>query len=231
MNDFYLFANCNFVPDKYTDWQSAYDDLATYVHASEPTTKSYYFGIPIDYVHDFAKTTSMFAFEVYGTREDLYTTHLSSPAMQKFLELIPAASTTGLDLNHYRMVAGFLDSSHACAPAEIMQDIRITCTDAAARDSMLASLTAFVDSVQPTQETLTYMAFASLDDDVGARIFGRWKTREDLERFIRREDVNAFWMGNKEQVRAMEQRLYVPNGKGWLHRGSGYAGEKDNARL
>ena len=41
MDDFYLFANCNFVPDKYPDWQSAYDSLATYVHASEPTTKSY----------------------------------------------------------------------------------------------------------------------------------------------------------------------------------------------
>jgi quinol monooxygenase YgiN len=226
MNDFYLFANCNFVPDKYADWQAAYDTLAVYVQASEPTTKSYYFGIPIDYAHTFAKTTSMFAFEVYGTRDDLYSTHLSSPAMQTFLSRIPPASTTGLDLNHYRLIAGFLDSSHVCAPAEIMQDIRITCTSAAAQAGLLASLTAFVDSVQPSDETLTYMAFASLDDDVGARIYGRWKTREDLERFIRRDDVNAFWMGNKEHVRAMEQRLYVPNGKGWLHRGSGYAGEK-----
>ncbi|KAF2030287.1 hypothetical protein EK21DRAFT_65875 [Setomelanomma holmii] len=226
MDDFYLFANCNFVPDKYGDWQAAYDNHATYVHASEPTTKSYYFGIPIDYAYDFSKTTSMFAFEVYGTREDLYTTHLTSHAMQAFLTLIPLASTTGLDLNHYRHISGFLDSSHSHTTAEIMQDIRVICISPASQSLLLNSLKTLVDSIEPSTETLTYMAFASLDDDVGVRIYGRWKTREDMERFIRRADVNAFWMGNKEHVRAMEQRLYVPNGKGWLHRGSGYAGEK-----
>ena len=90
-DDFYLFANCNFVPDKYGDvrihpsslptklplpnlgiaqqWQAAYDDLAVYVHSSEHTTKSYYFGIPLDYAHDFSKTTSMFAFEIYSSRD------------------------------------------------------------------------------------------------------------------------------------------------------------------
>ncbi|CAO2657445.1 Nn.00g035710.m01.CDS01 [Neocucurbitaria sp. VM-36] len=228
MDDFYLFANCNFVPDKYNDWQAAYDSLASYVFSSEPTTKSYYFGIPIDYAHDFAKTTSMFAFEVYGTREDLYSTHLASPAMQSFLQKIPAASTTGLDLNHYRLVTGFLDSSHTCAPAEIMQDIRITCVSPTSRSALLESLRKLVDGVGTSEAegTLTYMAFLSLDDDVGARVYGRWKTREGLERFIRREDVNEFWAGNKHHVRAMEQRLYVPNGQGWLHRGTGYAGEK-----
>jgi hypothetical protein len=49
-------------------WQAAYDDLAQYVWTSEPTKKSYYFGIPLDYVHDFSKTTSMFAFEIYCRR-------------------------------------------------------------------------------------------------------------------------------------------------------------------
>ena len=66
---FYLFANCNFVPDHYDAWQAAYDDLALHVEPNEPTTQTYYFGIPIDYADDFAKTTSMFAFEVYGKRE------------------------------------------------------------------------------------------------------------------------------------------------------------------
>jgi quinol monooxygenase YgiN len=168
----------------------------------------------------------MFAFEVYGTRQDLYDTHLASPAMQTFLERIPAASTTGLDLNHYRLTAGFLDSSHVQAEAGIMQDIRVTCVSSAAQSSLLVSLKTLVDGVGCEGGTLTYMAFASLDDDVGARLYGRWVTRKDLERFIRRDDVNAFWMENKKYVRAMEQRLYVPNGKGWLHRGSGYAGEQ-----
>jgi quinol monooxygenase YgiN len=110
--------------------------------------------------------------------------------------------------------------------AGAMQDVRISCVDADARGELLASLKRMVDGIDDDGGTLTYMAFASLDDDVGARIFRRWKTREDLERFIRREDVIGFWMENKEHVRAMEQRLYVPNGKGWLHRGTGYAGEK-----
>jgi hypothetical protein len=50
-------------------WQAAYDDLAKHVSKNEPTTMTYYFGIPLDYAHDFSKTTSMFAFEVYGCRE------------------------------------------------------------------------------------------------------------------------------------------------------------------
>jgi hypothetical protein len=35
----------------------------------EPTTKTYYFGIPLEYAHDYNATTLMFAFEVYGKRE------------------------------------------------------------------------------------------------------------------------------------------------------------------
>ncbi|KAH7402501.1 hypothetical protein BKA66DRAFT_403920, partial [Pyrenochaeta sp. MPI-SDFR-AT-0127] len=215
-------------------WQAAYDDLATYVSSSEPSTKSYYFGIPMDYAHDFSKTTSMFAFEVYGTRSDLYETHLASPAMQKFLEKIPAASTTGLDLNHYRLVAGFLDASHTQAPAEVMQDIRITCVSASSLAALISSLAKLVNGVEGVDGTLTYTAFKSLDDNVGARIYGRWSSRESMEKFVRREDVNNFWVANKGHVRAMEQRLYVPNGKGWLHRSTGYAGERkidDKARI
>jgi hypothetical protein len=37
--------------------------------AEEPTTKTYYFGIPLEYAHDYNATTLMFAFEVYGKRE------------------------------------------------------------------------------------------------------------------------------------------------------------------
>jgi quinol monooxygenase YgiN len=170
----------------------------------------------------------MLAFEIYGSRGDLYDTHLASPAMKTFLEEIPATSTTGLDLNHYRLVAGWLDASYKCEEARIMQDVRITCVSGSARAELLVALKGLVDVVGSAEGTLTYMAFASLDDDVGARVFGRWRTQEHMEAFIRRAEVNAFWMGSKERVRAMEQRLYVPNGKGWLHRGSGYAGEKES---
>lgn len=172
----------------------------------------------------------MFAFEIYGTREDLYDTHLTSPAMQTFLEKIPASSTTGLDLNHYRCVAGFLDAGGRKEEAGVMQDVRISCISASAIMALLESLKRLVEGVDGSGGTLTYMAFQSLDNDVSARIYGRWKTREDLEKFIRRAELNDFWMQNKRHVRAMEQRLYVPNGKGWLHRGSGYAGERKVAK-
>lgn len=93
-----------------------------------------------------------------------------------------------------------------------MQDMRIVCTSPNARSSLLSSLCTLVDGVDGTNGTSTYMAFESLDDDVGARIYGRWESRTEMEIFIRRADVNAFWMANKEYVRGMEQRLYVPNG-------------------
>lgn len=107
-----------------------------------------------------------------------------------------------------------------------MQDVRITCISSITREGLLAALKILVNGVKGNEGTLTFMAFASLDDGVGARLFGRWKNREKMERFIRRDDVNGFWMENKEHVKAMEQRLYVPNGRGWLHRGSGHAGDK-----
>lgn len=152
--------------------------------------------------------------------------------MAEFLQRIPSASTTGLDLNHYHLVSGFLDLPGDRSEAGIMQDMRIICVSASARDTLLKNLADFVTSVEKEERgsegkggVLTYMAFANLDDEVGARIYGRWKAREDMERFIRRDEVVGYWMENKESVRAMEQRLYLPNGKGWLHRGSGYAGE------
>ena len=52
-----------------SQWQAAYDKLAEHVFANEPTTMTYYFGIPMDYADDISGTTSMFAFEVYGKRE------------------------------------------------------------------------------------------------------------------------------------------------------------------
>ncbi|KAF2751696.1 hypothetical protein M011DRAFT_414469 [Sporormia fimetaria CBS 119925] len=224
-DDFYLFANCHFIPDKYDDWQAAYDKLAEYVWANEPTTKTYYFGIPLDYAHDFSKTTSMLAFEVYGTRDDLYKTHLSSPAMSPFLAQTPQTTICGLDLNHYRLLSGFLDLSGDKTEAGIIHQTQITCTDSAARASLVPLLKNLIAGVEKQEKenggksgVLTYMGFECLDDETGLRILGRWKTREDMEAFLRREDVSKFWSEARNLVRAIDQRGFVPNGKGWLHR-------------
>ncbi|KAJ4351645.1 uncharacterized protein N0V89_006988 [Didymosphaeria variabile] len=237
MDDFYLFANCNFVPDQYAAWQAAYDDLATYVYAKEPTTKTYYFGIPLDYAHDFNKTTSMLAFEVYRRREDLYTTHLNSSAMSTFLKRIAPTTTTNLDLSHYRLTAGFLDLPSTTVEAGIIQNIRITCVSSSTRTSLLTHLSQLVNNVYQEElandgngGVLTYMVFLCLDDDVGVRVLGRWRNREDMEGFVRRTDLGLLWQGQKAGVARMEQRYYVPNGKGWLHRGGARAKGGLNAK-
>jgi hypothetical protein len=205
--------------------------------------------VSLDPIHPLPTTFPPFSpFQIILTSmQDLYgpTGHLSSPAMSKFLSLIPAFSTTGLDLSHYRLVAGFLDLpspstfdnlptlTQVPTPAEIILDIRVTSTSPA----LLTSLATLVHNIEQqerslrstdeTSSTLTYMAFASLDNETGLRILGRWKTREDMESFVRRKDVVGFWMTGKEWIKGMEQRVYVGNGKGWLHRGvgSGFAGD------
>ncbi|KAK5680758.1 hypothetical protein LTS10_006514 [Elasticomyces elasticus] len=221
---FYLFANCNFVPDHYNDWQAAYDDLAAHVWPNEPTTMTYYFGIPLDYADDFPKTTSMLAFEVYGCREeykDLYGTHLNSPAMAEFLSIVPAHTTTDLDLSHYEAVAGFLDRDGDKKECAIMLDVRIACKPAAARANVVKHMQRLTSVAQnPAFQLLTFMVFSSLDNDTNTRLFGRFESREALERFVRGPHMLAFWRQCREDIASMESRSYVPNGKGWLHRGT-----------
>lgn len=158
------------------------------------------------------------------SRQDLYETHLNSPAMAKFLSIIPAHTTTDLDLNHYSLISGFLDREGDKKECGIMLDQKILCKSAAARRNVCSALKTLTITVSETEKAspsgvLTFMAFECLDDEVGARLYSRFESRGAMEAFIRREDVNAFWQGVKADVRGMEQRGYLPNGKGWLHRG------------
>lgn len=151
---------------------------------------------------------------------------MGSAAMQKFLEIIPAHTTTDLDLNHYALLAGHLDSSGTKQECGIMLDQRILCKSPAARTSLTAHLKSLATAITEAEKksssgVLTFMAFECLDDEVGARLYSRFTSREDMERFIRRHEVDAFWQAVKGEVRGMEQRAYLPNGKGWLHRGKG----------
>lgn len=188
---------------------------------------AYYFGIPLEYSDDFSKTTSMFAFEVYGRREDLYETHLNSPAMGKFLASIPEHTTTDLDLNHYTSLGGgFLDREGDKRECVIMFDQRIGCKSSAAREAVAGRLTALCTQVKDSVEVesagvLTFMAFSCLDNDTGLRIYSRFESKIALQRFLRRQDVLDFWKESKSHVASMEARGYLPNGKGWLHRNGG----------
>lgn len=155
--------------------------------------------------------------------QDLYETHLGSPAMAKFLQVIPEHTTTDLDLNHYAFLSGFIDRDGEKKECGIMLDQKILCKSSVARTRVSDSLKRLGDAIAESEKAstsgvLTFMTFESLDDETGARIYSRFESRKTMERFIRREDVNAFWQSAKTEVRGMEQRGYVPNGKGWLHR-------------
>lgn len=144
--------------------------------------------------------------------------------MAEFLSIIPAHTTTDLDLNHYSLLSGFLDRDGDKKECGIMLDQKIMCKSAIARQSVDSALKSLAAKVSETEKAspsgiLTFMAFDCLDDEVGARLYSRFESREAMEAFIRRQDVNAFWQGVKAEVRGMEQRAYLPNGKGWLHRG------------
>ncbi|KAL2756549.1 hypothetical protein ACRALDRAFT_1069346 [Sodiomyces alcalophilus JCM 7366] len=218
-----LFGNVNFVPDHYDDWQAAYDKLAEHVFANEPNTYTYYFGLPLEHADNPSRTDYMLAFEVYGCRDDLYEVHLKSEAMTKgFLPAALPIMTTGLDLVNFGVAGGFLDFSGRKEECGIMHDVQIRCVDAAARRELLGALRMLCHSVELAQkrdgkgEVLTFLGLKSLDNEVGARIFARYKDRETLEAWQRSDVVKGFWEVVKESVGDMSSRSYRPNGKGWL---------------
>ena len=108
--------------------------------------------------------------------------------MQTFLDAIQSCYTTGLDLSHYSLIDGFLDLPGDMRECGIMQDTRIVCVSPQATDSVISALAALTASVEKKEKAegeesgvYTYMAFKSLDDETGARIFGRWRNREAME--------------------------------------------------
>jgi len=222
MSDMYLFANVNFMPGQYADWQAAYDKLAKYVWSKEQTTKTYYFGIPFDYANDVSNTTLMFAFEVYDNMAALTDIHLKSPTMSTFLEAALPCMTTGLDLAYYSFAAGFLDRPGDRRECGVMHDMRTHCTTAEGRRVVEDALR---EQVGPAVSkdggggVYTWLVCRSDDDDREVRLYSRFRSSEDLERYLRMPEVKTFWREHgQNEVATMEQRGYVPNHKGWLHR-------------
>lgn len=235
---FVLLANCNFVPGRYDEvceqpyailtmtneaqWQEAYDHLGQYVWQNEPTTLTYYFGLPIQNRTHKSDTTHMLAFECYTRREALYETHFNSSAMASFLTKIPTTMTTGLDLNHYEDTSGFLDKTGDRRECEVMRDIRITCKPEA-REALLKRLSKAAERFEKDSsfaDTWTFLVLRCLDNDHGIRIFERFQTWKAMDKHSRAEAMLDFWSASKEEIASMESQVYVPNGKGWLHRNS-----------
>ena len=166
----------------------------------------------------------MLAFEAYRSRADLYDVHLRSSAMTEgFLPSAVPAMSTGLDLTHFRAVGGFLDRSGRKTECGVMHDVQIRCVDGAARSELLGALRMLCKLVEEKQggagedgEVLSFVGMESLDNETGARIFARYRSREVWEEWSRGTLIKTFWEAVKSNVASMEARPYAPNGKGWL---------------
>ena len=143
--------------------------------------------------------------------------------MSGFLSKIPDTMSTGLDLMHYSRVAGYLDKPGNKRECGVMQDVRISCISATARAAVVSKISQLAKAIEDAEEkeengVYTWMAFSSLDNDTGLRVFARYDGREAMERHLRTREVVEFWTESKDDVAQMESRPYFPNGKGWLHR-------------
>lgn len=144
--------------------------------------------------------------------------------MSTFLGTALPRMTTGLDLAYYSFAAGFLDLPGDARECGVMYDMRIHCATAKARDIVEKALREQVGPAVSREGgdgdgVYTWLVCRSSDDDKEVRIYSRFRSGEDLEKYQRMPEVKAFWKehGQKE-VATMEQRGYVPNHKGWLHR-------------
>ena len=160
----------------------------------------------------------MLAFEQYGNRADLYETHLGSDVIKVFLDEAPKYMLTGLDLRQYEDVMGFLDKSGTSEEAGIMYNTGIT-TKPGQREDVIKALRAVVDEAEREDGTMTFLVLRCLDDEVGVRIFERYRGRGAMERHAEGKALLSFWMRNKEGIVGMDGRAYVPTGRGWLKRG------------
>ena len=139
--------------------------------------------------------------------------------MGKFLSEVPDTMTTGLDLAHYEDTSGFLDRSGTCAEGDIIYDTRILCHNSQARECVVEKLSAIAEYVQEEEKgTHTFWVLKSLDQDDEVRIFERYQSWNSMETHQNSQKLLEFWYGTKKEIKSMEGRAFVPNGKGWLHR-------------
>lgn len=162
--------------------------------------------------------TSSAKLSSYDNRDGLYETHLKSSAMEGFLSTVPPTMTTGLDLQGYEDKGGFLDQYGDCRECEVMVDLRILCQPGT-RTSIVNKLVKLADIIKDLIGTYTFLVLESLDNDIGLRVFQRFATWKAKSQHESNPSVLGFWSASKDSIASMEAQSYVPNRKGWLHRG------------
>jgi quinol monooxygenase YgiN len=160
----------------------------------------------------------MLAYEAYGSRNDLYETHLKSAAIQAFLPKIAGLSISDLDLTHFNVESGYLDKPGDRSEVAIFWVTRIVAKDGK-RDVILQRLAKLAEYVKKHEdETWTFQVLRSLDNETDIRIFERYKTRKALEAHMSSKEVVDTFVSSKDITASIEGRGYTPNGAGWLHK-------------
>lgn len=182
------------------------------------TCLAYYFGVPEEYSHNMSASPQMLAYEAYGKRSDLYETHLNAPYIQDFLPKIAETMTTGLDLTHYDIAAGYIDKPGDMRECAIFYVTKIVAR-VGKRNEILEKLKYLAEIVEKNEEeTWTFQVLRSLDNEEEIKIFERYATRKALEDHMSSKVVLDAFISSKDIIASLEGRGYTPNGAGWLHK-------------
>lgn len=160
----------------------------------------------------------MLAYECYGKREDLYETHLNTKHIQAFLPKIADTMTTGLDLTHYDIAAGYIDKPGDMRECAIFYVTKIVAKPGK-RNDILQKLETLAEHVEKSEDgAWTFQVLRSLDNETEIKIFERYATRKALEAHMSSKEVLDAFISSKDIIASVEGRGYTPNGAGWLHK-------------
>lgn len=138
--------------------------------------------------------------------------------MKQFIPATSPIMTTGFDLTHYEDVSGFLDKSGDKKECGVIHDTRILCSSSSARDTILKKLGGIAGNAEKEKGTYTLWVLKSLDHDDQVRIFERYEDWAAMEAHQSSPALIKLLLDSKEEIKSVEGRAYLPNGKGWLHR-------------
>lgn len=203
-----------------SQWLSAFHDLFHHIHRSEPTTRTYFFGIPIEdaLARHKSHINSILTFESYSKPEDLYDTHLQSPEM-KAAVIAPDVSYISLgpiDINPFEDVSGFLDRNLDAPPlppcsTERWIDIRIWCRDLKARKSILRALKFVANEAERNEPACgSFLVLQGVEEVCLVRVFSRWRDERAWQVFRGNQIFQGFFASEREGMRRVEVRGYVP---------------------
>lgn len=144
--------------------------------------------------------------------------------MQAFQGAFSAFSEPPITLAPYRVLSSpsFLSLdppfSNSSNPTDVILDVQITVPEASARSEFGGRLTKVVETLVAKKEggLLTALAFESVDDEAGLRLFVRFKGEDGLDWWQGSHEVHEFRDSVVNGGGNVVRNLYAATGKGWI---------------